>query len=82
MANVEQIPFEVILEKTKSEILISVNAIGQKYEEGDILCYVQASWGEFIPVPAGIGGKLVDISAKKASHVHRGETLAWIERES
>ncbi len=57
-------------------------AIGQKYEEGDILCYVQASWGEFIPVPAGIGGKLVDISAKKASHVHRGETLAWIERES
>ncbi len=57
-------------------------AIGQKYEEGDILCYVQASWGEFIPVPAGIGGKLVDISAKKASHVHRGDTLAWIERES
>ena len=32
MANVEQIPFEVILEKTKSEILTSVNAIGQKYE--------------------------------------------------
>lgn len=32
MANVEQIPFEVILEKTKSEILTAVNAIGQKYE--------------------------------------------------
>ena len=32
MANIEQIPFEVILEKTKSEILTSVNAIGQKYE--------------------------------------------------
>ena len=57
-------------------------AIGQQYKDGDILCYIQASWGEFIPVPAGIGGRLVDISAKKASRVHRGDTLAWIERES
>ncbi|MBR5053278.1 MAG: oxaloacetate decarboxylase, partial [Bacteroidaceae bacterium] len=56
-------------------------SIGQKYEDGDILCYVQATWGEFIPIPAGIGGRLVDISAKKASHVRRGDTLAWIERE-
>ena len=36
----------------------------------------------FIPIPAGIGGRLVDISAKKASHVRRGDTLAWIEREA
>ena len=57
-------------------------AIGQQYKDGDILCYIQASWGEFIPVPAGIGGRLVDIAAKKASHVRRGDTLAWIERES
>ena len=56
-------------------------SIGQKYEDGDILCYVQATWGEFIPIPAGIGGRLVDITAKKASHVRRGDTLAWIERE-
>ena len=57
-------------------------AIGQEYKDGDILCYVQATWGEFIPIPAGIGGRLVDISAKKASHVRRGDTLAWIEREA
>ena len=56
-------------------------AIGQKYKDGDTYCYVQASWGEFIPVKAGIGGRLVDIAAKKASRVHRGDTLAWIERE-
>jgi len=56
-------------------------SIGQQYKDGDILCYVQATWGEFIPVPAGIGGRLVDIAVKKASHVRRGETLAWIERE-
>ena len=54
--------------------------IGQVYADGDTLCYIQAPWGEFIPVPAGIGGRLVDIAAKKASYVHRGDTLAWIER--
>ena len=54
--------------------------IGQKYQDGDVLCYIQAPWGEFIPVPAGIGGRLVEIAAKRASHVHRGDTLAWIER--
>ena len=57
-------------------------AIGQKYQDGDILCYVQATWGEFIPVPAGIGGRLVDVAAKKASFVRRGDTLAWIERDN
>ena len=57
-------------------------AIGQQYKDGDILCYVQATWGEFVPVPAAIGGRLVDIAAKKASHVRRGDTLAWIEREA
>lgn len=55
--------------------------IGQKYADGDVLCYIQAPWGEFVPVKAGIGGRLVDISAHKASFVHRGDTLAWIERE-
>ena len=57
-------------------------AIGQKYQDGDILCYVQATWGEFIPVPASIGGRLVDVAAKKASFVRRGDTLAWIERDN
>ncbi len=54
--------------------------IGQQYQDGDILCYIQAPWGEFIPVKAGIGGRLVEVAAKKASFVHRGDTLAWIER--
>ncbi len=57
-------------------------AIGQKYEEGDLLCYIQAKWGEFVKVPATLGGKLVEIAAKRGSHVHRGETIAWIEREA
>ena len=56
--------------------------IGQKYKDGDVFCYVQAPWGEFVPVPAAIGGRLVEVAAKRASFVHRGDTLAWIEREN
>ena len=57
-------------------------SVGQNYKDGDILCYVQATWGEFIPVQAGIGGRLVEVAAGKASFVRRGDTLAWIEREA
>ncbi len=55
--------------------------IGQKYKDGDVFCYVQAPWGEFVPVPAAIGGRLVEVAAKRASFVHRGDTLAWIQRD-
>ncbi len=55
--------------------------IGQKYAEGDVFCYIQAKWGEIIPVPAAIGGKLVEVSAKQGDMVRRGDTIAWIERE-
>ena len=54
--------------------------IGQKYTEEDTFCYVQAPWGEFVPVKAGMGGQLVEVAAKRATFVHRGDTLAWIER--
>ena len=56
--------------------------IGQQYKDGDVLCYIQAAWGEFVPIKAGIGGRLVEVAAKRASFVHRGDTLAWIEREA
>ena len=54
--------------------------IGQKYTEEDTFCYVQAPWGEFVPVKTGMGGQLVEVAAKRATFVHRGDTLAWIER--
>ena len=54
--------------------------IGAEYNEGDTFCYIQASWGEIVPVPAALGGKLVEISAKQGSKVQKGQTLAWIER--
>ena len=55
--------------------------IGKEYKEGDTFCYVMAPWGEFVPVQAGLGGKLVEIGAKQGTKVQKGQTLAWIERE-
>ena len=36
--------------------------------------YLQAPWGEIVPVPAALGGKLVEIAAKQGSKVQKGQT--------
>ena len=54
--------------------------IGREYKEGDTLCHIQAPWGEFVPVMAAVGGKLVEIAAKQGGKVGRGDTIAYIER--
>ncbi|MBR3088357.1 MAG: oxaloacetate decarboxylase [Prevotella sp.] len=56
--------------------------IGKEYAEGDRLCYIQAPWGEIVEVPAAIGGKLVEINAKRGSKVMKGDVIAYIERPS
>lgn len=56
--------------------------IGQKYNEGDTFCYIQAPWGEIVPIPAAIGGKLVEVSAKQGAKVRRGDNLGWVERNA
>ena len=55
--------------------------IGKEYKEGDIFCHIQTKWGEIIPVPAALGGKVVEIVAKQGKQIRRGDTIAWIERE-
>ena len=55
-------------------------AIGTKYKEGDIVCYLQTQYGQFVPLKAGLAGKLVDITAYQGKKVIKGQAIAWLER--
>lgn len=55
-------------------------AIGTKYAEGELFCYILTPWGEIAEVPACMGGQLTDLKVKQGGKVQRGATIAWIKR--
>ena len=56
--------------------------IGKEYAEGDTLCHILAPWGEFVEVKAAMGGKLVEVNAKRGAKVQKGDVLVYIERNA
>ena len=56
-------------------------AIGTKYKEGDIVCFLQTMYGQLLPIKAGLAGKLVDITTFQGKKVIKGQAIAWLERE-
>ncbi|MCR5240767.1 MAG: oxaloacetate decarboxylase [Prevotella sp.] len=56
-------------------------AVGSTYKAGETVCYLQTQWGQLVPIPAALGGTLVDVSARQGQKVVKGQAIAWIERE-
>ena len=56
-------------------------AIGTEYKEGQPFCYLQTQWGQFLTIPAALGGKLVDLGIKQGQRVLKGQAIAWLERQ-
>ncbi len=56
--------------------------VGQKYEAGQTFCYIQMPWNELRPIPAALGGTLVEVAARQGQRVLKGQTLGWIERNA
>lgn len=54
--------------------------IGQKYNDGDVFCFIENTHGQISEIPANMGGRLVEICVKQGANVNRGDVIGYIER--
>lgn len=54
--------------------------VGKDYVESELFCNIHTSWGEFVEVPAALGGKVSEICIKQGGKVQRGTIIGWIQR--
>jgi len=54
--------------------------IGKKYEEDEEFCVIETPNSRLVSVPANMGGKIVEITAKQGATVKRGDVLGYIKR--
>ena len=54
--------------------------IGREYEEGEEFCIIETANGRLVSVPADLGGKIVEITAKQGDTVSRGDVIGYIRR--
>ena len=63
--------FDVTIPDTDAEKIQTV---------GDAVAYIENAHGQISELPAAMGGKLVEITAKQGSHVQKGDVIAYIQR--
>jgi len=52
--------------------------IGHTFKDGDTLCTIEESNGTLTNIPAGMGGRLVEICIKQGATVNRGDVIAYL----
>jgi pyruvate carboxylase subunit B len=55
-------------------------AIGKKYTENEVFCYISTPWNTFDTVPANFNGRIIEVCAQQGTTVNKGDVLAYIER--
>ena len=52
--------------------------IGHTFKDGDTLCTIEETNGTLTNIPAGMGGRLVEICVKQGDIVNRGDIIAYL----
>lgn len=56
-------------------------AIGSKYKQDELFCYISTPWGGFEKIFTNFTGRIVEVSVKQGNTVRKGQPIAYMERE-